>query len=67
MSTYMERSARSELEQVKRAGTTLADARARFGRKFADEPGSTWRPNAVPFLTRWRTQGPNHDGASVEK
>lgn len=28
-------------------------ARTRFGQPFSHEPGSKWRPNQVPYLTRW--------------
>jgi len=28
-------------------------ARKRHGKLFAGEPGSTWRPREVPFLTEW--------------
>lgn len=28
-------------------------ARERFGKKFAYEPGSEWKPQSEFFLTRW--------------
>lgn len=28
-------------------------ARRRFGKKFAHEPGSTWRPRETPLLAEW--------------
>ncbi len=28
-------------------------ARERFGQPFVHEPGSKWKPNSAPFLTRW--------------
>lgn len=28
-------------------------ARARYGKPFSDEPGSTWQPHRVPFLNQW--------------
>lgn len=29
-------------------------ARARFGKTFAADKDSTWKPNKTPFLTRWQ-------------
>lgn len=37
----------------------LRQARQRFGKPFAHEEGSTWKPTNVPFLTRWFRQHPN--------
>lgn len=31
----------------------VAEARKKFGRPFAHEEGSTWRPQKELFLTRW--------------
>lgn len=31
----------------------LLQARERFGRPFAHEEGSSWKPTNVPFLTRY--------------
>ena len=31
----------------------LQAARERFGRPFVQERGSPWKPQPVPFLTRW--------------
>lgn len=34
----------------------LQAARERFGRPFVHEPKSPWKPDPVPFLTRWLAQ-----------
>ena len=61
MSTYMERSQRSEQEHP--PGTTLEEARRRYGRPFAHEPGTEFTPNPEPFLTRWMRERVEHDPA----
>lgn len=32
---------------------TVCQARVRFGKKFAADPGSNYQPHRVPILTRW--------------
>lgn len=34
----------------------LEIARQRFGRPFAHEPGTRWKPRATPVLTEWMQQ-----------
>lgn len=34
----------------------IEEARKKFGRPFAAEAGSDWKPNNVPFLTRYFDQ-----------
>lgn len=34
----------------------LAQAREKFGRLFAHEPGTNWKPEPRPLLTRWKEQ-----------
>ena len=34
----------------------LEEARKKFGRPFAHEEGSNWKPHNVPFLTRYFDQ-----------
>jgi hypothetical protein len=34
----------------------VAEAREKFGRPFSHEKGSTWKPEALPFLTRYFQQ-----------
>lgn len=43
----------SRYRKTNRHAEAVAVARERFGQAFCHEPGSTWRPNPVPFLTRW--------------
>jgi len=37
----------------KSAPSKVDIARQRFGQPFVHEPGSRWKPQAEPFLTRW--------------
>ena len=37
-------------------------ARERFGKPFSWEPGSDWKPNAEPYLTRWLRSKQKDDG-----
>lgn len=39
--------------EVKLESPALTEARIRFGRKFACEPGSNWKPRSTPFLLEW--------------
>lgn len=35
----------------------LDDARKKFGQPFVHEPGSRWKPDNTPFLTKWMQRG----------
>jgi hypothetical protein len=38
---------------MKQLKERLDAARKKFGRPFVHEPGSDWKPNKEPFLTRY--------------
>ena len=45
-------------ERTKAGNFKLVQARERFGKKFAHEPGSDWQPRKAPVLTEWmQTKG----------
>ena len=48
---------------IARRETPVEAARRRFGRLFAHEPGSTWRPQPELFLTKWLASRPKKDQA----
>ena len=44
---------KTEREVTKAGNFKLIQAREKFGRPFAHEPGSDWVPRKVPVLTEW--------------
>ena len=39
--------------EIPRRESPVEAARRRFGRRFAHEPGSDWKPQPELYLTRW--------------
>jgi len=52
MKDYAEQDRQSLIASV----TPVDVARSRFGKLFATDIGSQWKPSPVPLLTRWMAQ-----------
>lgn len=44
---------KTDPERTEAGNFKLVQAREKFGRPFAHEPGSDWKPRATPVLTEW--------------
>ena len=51
------RLALAEHEHIPEGETPLQRARRRFGRPFAHQRGTDWKPRETPLLTEWMQRG----------